>query len=245
MRKGIIGDAAIVAELGENFLPLAAKGMAIFRIEITRPGEPMHEAEAGPALPHPLWAAARLLALLDQRRHELLQEDVPLLGPESIFLGEVHGGDFYNRVPVVAQIVGTRRYATPRTFLDIDAEFDAICQAVEAETGATVRCRLQDVGHPFRLSPDEPIVRCVRTAYRAATGHELPLRGINVVGNASDLVGLGGIPTVYHGVNQTTAHSDDEHVVAADLVRAARVYAASMLEYLNGSPGSTASREHA
>jgi acetylornithine deacetylase len=90
------------------------------------------------------------------------------------------------------------------------------------------------VGHPFRLSPDEPIVRCVRQAYQAATGHELPVRGIDVVGNAADLIGLGGIPAVYHGVNQTTAHSDDEYVVAADLVRAARVYAATAIGFLHG-----------
>ena len=70
-------------------------------------------------------------------------------------------------------------------------------------------------------------------ATRYATGQELPVRGINVVGNAADLIGLGGIPAVYHGVNQTTAHSDDEYVVAADLVRAARVYAATAIGYLN------------
>lgn len=233
IRKGVIGSAAIVAELGESFLPLAAKGMAIFRIEISRPGEPIHEAEATPALPHPLWAMARLLELLDQRRRELRQVDVPLLGPESLFLGEVHGGDFYNRVPVTAQVIGTRRYAEPRTFADIEAEFAALCRAIEAETGATVYCRLQDVGRPFSLSPEEPIVDCLRRAYQHATGRELPPRGINVVGNAADLVNLGGIPAVYHGVNQTTAHSDDEHVVAADLVRAARVYAATILGYLN------------
>jgi acetylornithine deacetylase/succinyl-diaminopimelate desuccinylase-like protein len=234
IRKGVIGDAAIVAEVGESFLPIAAKGMAIFRIEISRPGAPMHEVEALPDLPHPLWATARLLALLDERRRVLKREEVPLLGPETLFLGEVHGGDFYNRVPVSAQVVGTRRYATPHTFADMKAEFEELCRTVERETGATVRLELKDVGHPFHLSPDEPIVRCLRQAYQAATGHELPVRGINVVGNAADLIGLGGIPAVYHGVNQTTAHSDDEYVVAADLVRAARVYAATAIGFLNG-----------
>jgi len=233
IRKGVIGDAAIVVELGEDFLPLAAKGSAIFRIEISRDGAPMHEAEAPLGLPHPLWATGRLLAVLDERRRVLQREDIPLLGPESLFLGEVHGGDFYNRVPVTAHVVGTRRYATPRTFADIEDEFSTLCRVVADETGVTVCYHLQDIGHPFRLAPDEPVVRCVRNAYRAATGQELPVGGINVVGNAADLVGLAGIPAVYHGVNQTTAHSDDEYVVAADLVRAARVYAAAVLGYLN------------
>ncbi len=232
IRKGVLGDAAVVAELGEDFLPLAAKGMCIFRIEISGPGEPMHEAEVPPETPHPLWAAGRALALLEQRRRALQQQDIPLLGPESLFLGEVHGGDFYNRLPASARIVGTRRYASPRTFADIEAEFDALCRAVAAETGATVRCDLQDVGRPFQLDADCAIVRCVRDAYRAATGQPLPLRGINVVGNAADLVGFGGIPAVYHGVNQSTAHSDDEYVTATDLVRAARVYAAAVILFL-------------
>lgn len=231
IRRGVIGDAAVVAELGESVLPLAAKGSAIFRITVSRSGEPMHEAEMPADLPHPLWAMGHLIAALDRRRRELQQQDIPLLGPESLFLGEAHGGDFYNRVPVAARVVGTRRYAVPRTFADIEAEFAALCRTVEEETGATVACELQDVGHPFSLAADEPIVRAVRDSYQAATGRELPLRGINVVGNAADLVGLGGIPAVYHGVNQTTAHSDDEFVVAADLVRAARVYAATVLKY--------------
>src|SRR5205085_6755690 len=80
IRKGVIGDAAIVAEVGESFLPIAAKGAAIFRIAVSRSGTPMHEVEAPPDLPHPLWATARLLAFLDERRRELQRDDVPLLG---------------------------------------------------------------------------------------------------------------------------------------------------------------------
>jgi acetylornithine deacetylase/succinyl-diaminopimelate desuccinylase-like protein len=244
IRKGVIGDAAVVAELGEDVLPLAAKGMTIFRIEVSRDGEPMHEAEAAPGLPHPLRAVTRVLELLEQRRQELLRHDIPLLGPESLFLGEVHGGDFYNRVPVSARIVGTRRYALPHTFEDIQAEFEVLCRTVAAETGATVRCELHDAGRPFQLDESSDIVRCVGAAYQAATGTSLPRRGINVAGNAADLVGLGGIPAVYHGVNQTTAHSDDEYVVEADLVRAARVYAATMITYLNAGTDSPLAGAH-
>lgn len=232
IRKGIHGDAAVVAELGEAFLPLAAKGMAIFRIEVRREGTPMHEAEAAAELPHPLWIAGRVVAELERWRASLAEQPDPLLGAESIFLGQVHGGDFYNRVPVSARIEGTHRYGAPRTFDEVRDEYEALCARVAAATGADIEVTLQPVGAPFRLDPDERIVRCVRDAYRAAAGRELPVRGIGVVGNAADLVGLAGIPAIYHGVNQTTAHSDDEYVSADDLLRAARVYAATILEYL-------------
>jgi len=232
IQKGIHGDAAIVAELGESFLPFAAKGMAIFRIEVTREGAPMHEVEAPPFLPHPLWATGRLLALLADYRAGLQRRPASVLGPESVFLGEVHGGDFYNRVPVTARIVGTHRFAAPRTLEEVKVEYQALCQRVAEETGAKVRVTFQEVGPPFQLKESEPIVGCIRNGFRAATGNDLPVRSINVVGNAADLVGYAGIPAVYHGVNQTTAHSDEEYVVAADLVRAARVYAWAILEYL-------------
>jgi acetylornithine deacetylase/succinyl-diaminopimelate desuccinylase-like protein len=235
IRKDIHGDAAIVAELGEDFLPLAAKGMAIFRITVSRQGTPMHEAEMPAGLAHPLWAAGRLVAALDRWRAELAQTADPLLGAESIFLGEIHGGDFYNRVPVSAQLVGTHRYAAPRTLEDLRREYSALCDRIAADTGATIDVTFKDVGPPFSLSEDEPIVGGVRAAYYAATGQELPIRGISVVGNAADLVGLAGIPAIYHGVNQTTAHSDDEYVSAGDLERAAKVYAAVILDYLSGT----------
>jgi len=236
IRKGIHGDAAVVVELGEDFLPLAAKGMAIFRFEISREGTPMHEVEAPTDLPHPLWVTGRLLGALDAWRTQLAEHPVPLLGPESIFLGQVHGGDFYNRVPVMARVEGTHRYAAPRTLDDLRADYAALCHRLEEETRATVRCSLQHVGPPFSLRIDEPLVRSIRDAYQASTGRELPVRGINVVGNAADLAGLAGIPAVYHGVNQKTAHSDDEWVGVDDLVRAARVYAATILSYLREQP---------
>lgn len=236
IRKGIHGDAAVVVELGEDFLPLAAKGMAIFRFEISREGAPMHEVEAPKDLPHPLWVTGRLLGILDAWRLRLAEQPDPLLGAESIFLGQVHGGDFYNRVPVTAWVEGTHRYAAPRTLDNLRTDYAALCLRLEEETGATVRCTLQHVGSPFSLQVDEPIVRHVRDAYQAATGRELMIRGINVVGNAADLAGLAGIPAVYHGVNQKTAHSDDEWVGAEDLVRAARVYAATILSYLGEQP---------
>jgi acetylornithine deacetylase/succinyl-diaminopimelate desuccinylase-like protein len=235
IRKGISGDAAIVAELGENFLPLAAKGMAVFHITVSRPGTPMHEAEMPKDLAHPLWVMGRVVAALDRWRAELARTPDPLLGAESIFLGEMRGGDFYNRVPVSATLVGTHRYAAPRTLDDVRREYAALCEQVAAETDATIDVTFKNVGPPFRLADDAPIVRAVRAAYQAATDRELPIRGISVVGNAADLVGLAGIPAVYHGVNQTTAHSDDEYVSADDLERAAKVYAAVMLDYLSGT----------
>lgn len=230
LRKGVRGDAALVAELSLDDLPVAAKGMSIFRIQLDRDGQVIHEVELDRPERNPLHGVRLLLNGLDDMAGVAAKRSHPLAGAESLFVGEVRGGDFYNRVPVSAEVVGTRRYVPPGSKEKIAAEFDDLCATVAAQTGLRVRVGLQEVGKPYALDAGEPVIAAVRRGFARATGRELPLGSAAAVGNATDFVAQ-GIPAVYHGVNQATAHSDDEHVSGADLLRAARVYAASAVEF--------------
>ncbi len=234
LRRGVAGDAALVAELGHDHLPVAAKGMSIFRIEVSREGRVLHEVELERPETNPLAAVRQVLDRLDQRARDLRLVDRPLVGAESLFVGQVHGGDFYNRVPLTAEVVGTRRYAVPHSLATVRAELETLCREVASGCGLDLRVQLQEVGMPYELDRDEPIIGAVQRAYLRATGAALPVGGAGAVGNAADFVAH-GVPAVYHGVNQATAHSDDEWVGVQDLVRAARVYAASMVEYCGGA----------
>lgn len=239
LRKGVRGDAALVAELSHTDLPVAAKGMSIFRIVLTRGGGVMHEVELDRPERNPLYGLKLLLDRLDALAKRLAAQVHPLAGANSLFVGEVHGGDFYNRVPTRAEVVGTRRYALPGSKEQVGFELEELCAEVAAEsTGLGLRVDLQEVGPPYALDVSEPVIAAVRRAFFRATGGELPLAGAGAVGNATDFVAH-GVPAVYHGVNQATAHSDDEHVSGADLLRAARVYAASIVEFcgLEGPTG--------
>jgi acetylornithine deacetylase len=133
-------------------------------------------------------------------------------------------------VPISAEVVGTRRYALPGSKEHVAAELNELCAEVAEQTGLRPRVALQEVGKPYALDPGEPLIAAVRRGFARATGGDLPLAGAGAVGNAVDFVAQ-GVPAVYHGVNQATAHSDDEHVSGADLLRAARVYAASAVEF--------------
>jgi acetylornithine deacetylase/succinyl-diaminopimelate desuccinylase-like protein len=127
-------------------------------------------------------------------------------------------------------VVGTRRYALPGNKEQVAAELTGLCAEVADRTGLSLRVGLQEVGPPYALDTGEPVIAAVRRGFSRATGRELPLAGAGAVGNATDFVAA-GVPAVYHGVNQATAHSDDEHVTGSDLLRAARVYAASIVEF--------------
>jgi succinyl-diaminopimelate desuccinylase len=234
--KGVRGDAALVAELSHDDLPVAAKGMSIFRIQLARDGGVMHEVELDRQERNPLYGLRLLLNGLDAMASRLADRVHPLVGAESLFVGEVRGGDFYNRVPIQAEVVGTRRYALPGSKELVAAELAELCAGVTKHTGLSLRVELQEVGKPYALDAGEPVIAAVRRGFWRATGGELPLAAASAVGNAVDFVGQ-GVPAVYHGVNQATAHSDDEHVSGADLLRAARVYAASAVEFCGLAEG--------
>jgi acetylornithine deacetylase/succinyl-diaminopimelate desuccinylase-like protein len=236
LRKGVRGDAALVAELSHYDLPITAKGMSIFRIQLARDGGVMHEVELDRPERNPIYGLRLLLNGLDAMASRLAERVHPLVGAESLFVGEVRGGDFYNRVPIAAEVVGTRRYALPGSKELVAAELEELCAEVTKHTGLSLRVELQEVGKPYVLDVGEPVIAAVRRGFWHATGGELPLAGAGAVGNAVDFVAE-GVPAVYHGVNQATAHSDDEHVSGADLLRAARVYVASAVEFCGLAEG--------
>ena len=83
---------------------------------------------------------------------------MPLLGPETLFIGEIHGGDFYNRVPVEARISGIRRFGPTRTWQQIEAEFAALTEPVANATGASVIVELAGNGLGYTVPVTAPIV---------------------------------------------------------------------------------------
>lgn len=230
--RGIHGDAAIVTECGADILPVAGVGQAMYEITIRRAGEVTHENSTAPGTPHPIYAGARLVQLIEARHRELAATTaIPYAGPESFFVGEFHSGDFFNRFPVEARIVGTRRYAPGRRFEEIQAEVEALCRQVAAETGTQVDLKLTKARDGFIVDQRDPLVLAVRAAYQRVTGKELPLGGLRSVADASIFNQVGGIPALYHGPGGRGHHADEEAMPIAELVRAARVLALTALEY--------------
>lgn len=229
---GVFGDAALVAEGAFDRQILAGKGQAIFAITIRRPGEVMHENAAPPDTINPLDVALTVGARLKERHHELAAAgDLPLLGPETLFIGEIHGGDFYNRVPTEARIGGIRRFGPVRTWEEIRREFAGMLDPIAAATGADISCTLGGNGLGYTVPDDVPLVATLATAHEQVTGTSLPIAGTKSVTDANIIARDAGVPALCYGPNGTTAHADEEYVAVSDLVRAAHVYARVILEY--------------
>ncbi len=231
VQRGVHGDAAIVAECGAHILPIVGLGMAMWEITIHRPGEVYHENSTPPGTPHPILAGARLVTLLTERAGVLARNVVPYAGPESLFVGEFHGGDFYNRFPNRCRIVGTRRWAPEKRFEDARAEIEALCCQVAEEFGLSVELAMEKTRDGFRVAEDDRLVQVIRGAYERVTGKPLPLAGLRSVADASIFNQVAGIPALYHGPGGTGHHGDVEAMPIAELVRAARVLALCALEF--------------
>jgi succinyl-diaminopimelate desuccinylase len=186
--SGIHGDAAIVTECGSDVLPVAGVGQAMVEITIRREGVVAHENSTPAGTPHPIYAGARLVALIEARNNELAATTrVPYAGPESFFVGEFHAGDFFNRFPVEARIVGTRRYAPGRRYEEVRAEVQALCDRVAAETNTRIDLVMTRARDGFLVDERDPLVLALRGAYQAVTGDELPLGGAALGGRCLHL----------------------------------------------------------
>lgn len=228
--RGFTADLGVVCELGGPTLPLAHVGCATFEIAIRRPGMVTHELETAAGTPNPILVAARVIEAVRARTEELAAVEHEWVGAETYFLGEVHGGDFYNRHPVECQLVGTRRWWPGNTLAKVEEEFLSLLEPIAAESGCTIELDLRLVRGAYEIDPEHRLVVALRAGYHDVTGQELPLTGVRLVADGA-LFHAAGIPTVYHGPMGSGAHADVESIGVGELVRATQVYLA-LLERL-------------
>lgn len=231
LESGFAADYAVVCELGAHELPVAHMGQATVEIRVTRPGMPTHELQTPPGTPHPLHAAARVLDAIAARNEELARDPHPWTGAETYFAGELHGGDFYNRFPAEARIVGTRRWQPGNTMAAVEREYRALLDRIAGETGCTLDLDLRLVRDAYEIDLEHPLAVALRESYAEVTGRTLEPLGLKVVADGA-LFAEFGIPTVYHGPAGEGAHADVERVSVDELVRAGEVYAALLRRLL-------------
>jgi acetylornithine deacetylase/succinyl-diaminopimelate desuccinylase-like protein len=229
--RGFTADMAVVCELSGHDVAVAHMGQATAEIAISRTGSPTHELQTPRGTPHPLHAAARVVEAIAARSDALSSDEHPWVGAETYFVGEVHGGDFYNRFPVTCRIVGTRRWAPGNTFDAVDAEYRELLDGVAVATGCEIDLDLKLVRGAYEIDPQHPLVHALQESYREVTGNALEPVGVKVVADGA-LFTAAGIPSVYHGPVGSGAHADVEFVPIDELVRAAEVYVALLRRLL-------------
>jgi acetylornithine deacetylase/succinyl-diaminopimelate desuccinylase-like protein len=235
IERGVKGDAAIVFEGPYESAVVMALGMNIWKVTLRRAGESCHEMtgpEKGWGL---LGALEELLSLITEKNRQLggAGGKYPLLPPESVFVGQIHYGDFYNRVPAYCALEGTRRWHPDKTSPQIQADFAAWLGELKLPAGIRLDTHWICVGESFEIDPGEAVVRALQKAWRDVAGREIGVSGHSSVNDTCRLVTEGRVPAVLCSFDTETGHADCEFVRLDRMETACRVGLAAAIDYLN------------
>ncbi len=236
--RGVQGDAAIVCEGPDEAVVVMALGMGIWNITLRREGQVCHEmtgTEKGWGL---IRALGDVLARLEAKNAALVgtAADYPLLPPESVFVGQVHYGDCYNRVPASAALQGTRRWHPGTTYEQIQTQFAGWLSEVDLPPGITLENDWIFVGDAYEIDPAGQIVQSMLRAWRDVADLELSVSGHGSINDTCRLVARGKVPAVPCGFDTQTGHADYEFVRLERMQRACRVALAATIDYLGAYP---------
>jgi succinyl-diaminopimelate desuccinylase len=233
-------DAAIICEPEENELCLEQRGVVWARFRIR--GKMAHGAmpEAGINPIASLGALLREAPALERRLRKRCERSRYLRPPTAtptIVQSPPRGVGVpqSNVIPAVAEMTLDIRL-TPGIDADgLREELEALCRKV-AEAQPSVKVEWEPV-NPFRLATrvdkSEALVQAMIRGVRKATGRGAKYGGVPGSTDGTILRMELGIPIVTCGPgNRFIPHQVDEYVEVAELVDAAKIYAASALNYL-------------
>lgn len=230
LRDGIHGDACVVVEGPNDFLPVRYGGLTIFEVLLSRDGEVSHELKTAPGTPNPLYVGARLASAIDEANRQLAGEIVELLGHDTYHLGILEGGDYFNRFPSRCRLVGTRRNNPRSDYLQCLVELRQLAEHATAGTGVSAEVSLKNTRDPGEVPPESSIVKAFQTALARTRGSSLPLGGLRLATDAPLFLKY-GVPTICHGSRGGGAHEDVEWVELDSLVENAHLWADLAVEY--------------
>ena len=231
IREGLVGDAVLLPEYLADPLPMAGKGLAIFQAVIRREGVPVHEVLRPPETPDVVAAGALLVNRLHDWNEHLKQRTHPLAGHDSTFVGSIQAGEIYNQSPTECHVHGTRRWVPPADGATVKEEFLQFIARVAADTGTEIDVEYVIPGGAYQIEPDNPLVHAFQKAHSDLTGSPLPLGAKPFVDDGNNYASMAGIPAITHGPAATGAHTLNEAVPVDELVRIAKLYALTAVEF--------------
>ncbi len=235
IREGYIGDGVLLPEYLGDVLPVAGRGMAVFSIEIERDGEPVHEVLRPAGLPDVVGVGAELIQRLKALCERLSAKIAPHVGSDSVFVGRMESGEIYNQSPIKCRIEGTRRWVAAGSEPKAKRELEELLAALAVESGT--RVNLVDwvvPGDAFTVDEQSPLFAAFQGAHEAVTGNVLKVGAKPFIDDGNGFMNVGGVQALTHGPCATGAHTLDEEVPVAELLRVAKVYALTAFDFCQG-----------
>lgn len=230
IQAGIHGDAVLIPEPLCDYLPRIGRGSATWRLELRRPGPPIHEVMR-PDEPNVIDAGAEVVRRLMQWDRELASQRHPEAGPASVFIGQIHAGEIYNQYPQVLWMEGTRRWLPQSNVRDVENEFVRVVGEAISSPGLAWDLRFQVIRDAFWLDEAHPVVGAFRQSAEISSGRPLPWGAKPFVDDGNSFCRLAGIPAITHGPRAGGQHTVREWVSTDDMARVAAVYALTAMQF--------------
>ncbi len=222
-------DAAIVTEPTSLQVCVAHRGFTW--LEVVTRGRAAHGSRYREGVDANL-RMGRVLHRLERLGRDLeAGEGHPLLGPPSLHAAILEGGTGLSTYAAECTLKIERRTVPPETRERVEAELDALLDALRAEDPALeVSRRTLFHREPFETSPDAPIASIVREAAARVLGC-----GPAVIGDSpwmdSALLAAAGVDTVVIGPSGEGAHAAVEWVDLDSSARLAEILAHAAIAY--------------
>ena len=233
-------DAAIICEPEENELCLEQRGVVLARFRVR--GKMAHGAmpEAGINPISCLGVILREAPALERRLRRVCERSRYLRPPTvtpTVIQGPARGVGVpqSNVIPAVAELVLDVRLTPGIDAVGISKELEAVCRKAEgAYPGAKVEWEaINSFRLATRVDKSEALVQAMIGGVKAGAGRSPRYGGVPGSTDGTILRMELGIPIVTCGPgNRLIPHQVNEYVDAAEIVEAARIYAASALNYL-------------
>jgi len=239
LENGIKGDGAIVAESFSDLTVVAAKGQAIWNILLSRQGQICHEISRGPDMDNLLEAAVRVVNAILRKNNELSVEPhkYDSLGPETLFIGQVHYGDFYNRVPKECKLQGTYRWHPDHSFESVQKDLAETLDKLDIPANVSLDLSWVLSGESYEVDPSESVIQALHSSCKAITEKKWQLGGTSVVTDACRIARVGNIPVGVLSFGSDRAHADYEFVKIDDVLCSTKILLRAVLDYLHRTEG--------
>lgn len=231
IRDGFVGHAVLLPEPLCDYLPIAGRGAATWKVTIRRPGPPVHEVMRPMNEPSVIAAGAELVSRFNQLNEKLATKSDPVAGSESLFIGQIHSGEIYNQFPHSCVLEGTRRWLTGTQRGYVENEFRQLIAGLAKDTHTSISSEFQIIRDAFALDFQAPLVAAFQEAQIDVSGKPLPTGPKPFVDDGNSFHALAKIPAITHGPRAGGQHTVKEWVSIDDLVRVAHVYALTAIKY--------------
>ena len=230
IREGIRGDAVLLPEPLCNVLPVAGRGSATWKVIIRRPGAAVHEVMRPRDEPSVIAAAAELILRLGRLDSSLAA---------SLTRSAARPASSSARSTPARSSTSIRRNAGSRepgagcraTITQGRAEFRARLAELAIKTRTRGLLRLDDHPRRLRARSGRRVRASFQECYHASSGSPLPEGPKPFVDDGNSFWALAGIPAITHGPRAGGQHTVSEWVEIDDLVRVAKLYAATAVIY--------------